>query len=291
MIGRAAKTGATAFVHRFAMRSLAVTLTSDARDLHEALGHIVNRANDSYEATQQILFHLGRQHDGTLTLAEDAGEPRPMRDVNAALVAILRRMSSYLFGTLSTFTALHAGAVTIDRRLLLLTGDRGAGKTTLLLKLALRGALFHCDEHVMAAADGLAHTLPRRLHVKPGTLECVPEIAVACRAHPLLRLDGGVAFHPLDPADIGLAWRSADARPAAIMHLTPAFAWPASLEAIPQIDMVKRLFLQAAGDDMDFGRQAASICGVVRAVPTFALRVGNLDETADIVETLVRGLQ
>ena len=290
MIASASRADTPRFVHRFGLRALAVTLASDTPDLHAALAHIVNRADERLEPSQAVEFRVGQQHDGQLTLAEDEGEPRPMRDINAVLVSIHRRLSVFLFGTLRTLTALHSGAVTIDGRLVLLTGDRGAGKTTLLLKLAMGGAEFHCDEHVMASADGRVHTLPRRLHVKPGTLECLPAIAAACRAHPLLRLDGGVAFYPLDPTDIGLNWRSADAPLAAIVHLTPAFGWPVSLEPIPRIDMVKRLFVQASGDNMDFGRQAADICGIVRGVPTFALRVGNLDETADVVTTLVRGV-
>jgi hypothetical protein len=269
----------------FRMRDLEVTIEADSAETGAQFGHLVNLADEVMPPARHVRFQVAHQA-GQVALAEDDGAPRLLPDVNAALVAVHRRLATHLFALYERFTVLHSGAATINGKLLLFTGDRGAGKSTLLLKLALDGALFHCDEHVMARNDGLVHTLPRRLHVKPGTLTCLPQIAPACLAHPLLWLDGGIAFYPLDLAELGLRWRSADGRPAALIHLTPAFNWPPSLEPIAQIDMVKRLFVQASISNLEFGRQAADICGLVRGLPCYALRVGGLDETADLVRTL-----
>lgn len=271
---------------RFQMRELDVTFESSSSSLHAALAHLVNHADDDIPAERSVRFHLAEARDG-IVVTDDREAPRTVPDVNTALVAIHRRLSTLLFAVHERFTALHSGAVTIDGRLVLLTGNRGAGKTTTLIRLAMDGAVFHCDEHVMAGEDGSVRTLPRRLHVKPGALDCLPGIAAACRAHPLLHLEGGVAFYPLDLSDIGLIWRSATRPPDAIVHLTPAFDEAPAIEPITQIEMVKRLLSQATGSDLDFGRQTADVCGVVRGARCYALRVGALEQTATLVRNTV----
>ena len=272
------------------MRELSVTFDSADAGLADALTHLINRADDDYPVVRHVRFAVGRRSDGRLELAEGGGPPRVVPDVNALLTAVHRRLVTHLHSIHDPRPAVHAGAVTIGDKLIVVTGNRGAGKTTLLLRLALDGAVFHCDEHIVADASGCVRTLPRRLHVKPGTIACLPEIAAACRAHPFLQLDGGVAFYPLDVADLGLTWRSVDERPAVWIHLTAAFDGPPAVEPIAQIEMVKRLMQQSLGD-LDFGRQAADIAAVVRGVPCYAMRVGALGESAATVRSLAARLR
>jgi hypothetical protein len=268
-------------VHAFRLRELSVSLETPDRDLADALAHLVNRAADDYPTARHVTFGVTRRADA-IELTEDQQPRRRVADVNAMLTAIHRRIATHLLAVHDPRPALHAGAVTIAGRLIVVTGNRGAGKTTLLLRLALEGAIFHCDEHVIAGEDGRIRTLPRRLHVKPGTLACLPEIAEACRRHPLLQLDGGVAFYPLDVAELGFVWRSADDRAAAIIHLEPSFERAAAIAPIAQIDMVQRLMKQMLGD-LDYGRHAASVCAAVRGVPCYAMQVGPLEESAALV--------
>jgi hypothetical protein len=98
---------------------------------------------------------------------------------------------------------------------------------------------------------------------------------------------GLTRFYPLDPAELGYAWASADASPAAIFHLEPAFDGPPALTPIAQIEMVKRLMCQTLAGQRDVGRQAADICSIVRGTPCFSLRVGDLDATSALVQRTV----
>jgi hypothetical protein len=278
------------WARHFRMRELDVTLEAATPALDAALAHLVNHADDDMPPRRRVTFRLKPADDGLATYAEnDEGWSRP-DDVASLLVRIQRRLASNLFAIHEGLTSLHSGAVTIDGRLVLVTGDRGAGKTTLLLRLALDGADFHCDEHVLGGADGIVRTLPRRLHVKPGTLECLPAIKDACLAHPMLHLPGGVAFYPLDLAELGVPWRSVDRTLSAIIHLTPGFEAAPSIEPIAQIDMVKRLFEQGMTAHHRLGPQSANVTGIVRGVPCFAMVVGGLEESAARVRRVVARL-
>jgi len=232
-----------------------------------------------------VRFQLTEMESGRVDVVEDDyGFRAP--SLPAALALVHRRMGNHLHAVYGRYTVLHAGAVTIDGRLIVIAGHRGAGKTTLLVRLALNGAAFHGDEHVAAGRDGVARTLPRRLHLKPGSFICLPEIETTCRAYPMLVLDGGVLFYPLDLVDLGIPWKSASRQPSAIVHLVPAFGEPPLVTSIPQIESVRRLMREAQATDLDFGRQAADVCGVVRGVPCYEVRAGHLSATAEEIRRI-----
>lgn len=276
--------------HVFRLRALAVTIESQSPAIHAAAACLVNRAEEQEETERAVHFRLFERAGDGVEVVENHADRFRTRAVPDALALVHRRLGTHLHGVYERYTFLHAGAVTIDGRLVVIAGRRGAGKTTLLLKLALDGAAFHCDEYVTASRDGLARTVPRRLHVKPGTLACLPSIDRVCRGYPMLVLDGGLLFFPLDVADLGIPWRSADARPSAIVHLTPAFDEPPAVTPIAQIESVRRLMHEAQIGDLAFGRQAGDICGVVRGVPCFEVRVGPIDATAEEIRRIATKL-
>jgi hypothetical protein len=207
-----------------------------------------------------------------------------------ALGHILYRMTSRLLDLHPGQTAVHSAAASLDGRLALFTGDRGAGKTTLLLRLMLDGAAFHCDEMVLAH-DGVATSLPRRLHVKEGTLAHLPQVAEACLDKPFVKHGKGPRFYPVDPTELGHQWASVSARPAAIFRLAPAFERPPQVTEIPQIQMVKALMCQTLSGHLRIARQAENICSMVRGVPCYELGVGPLSDTAELVRQTMASLR
>ncbi|MDD3518460.1 MAG: hypothetical protein PHQ14_08930 [Chromatiales bacterium] len=275
----------------FSVRGLGVTLSADPPSLLGPLSHLAVHARDDEPVVRELRFTLSIAGPDKLRVREDdAADAREVCCIEAALTGIAQRISTRALALYADKTCLHGASMSIDGRPALFVGARGSGKTTLMLRLLLDGAAFHGDEYVLTGADGMAHSLPRVLHVKPGTLERLPAVAEACRGKPRLQLRWDNDFYPLDPTDLGHDWRSVDARPAAIFFLTPAFDAPPAIEPMAQIDMVRELMQQVIGIDQTIGRQARDVCALVRGTPCFGLRVGDLDATAARVCETLRAL-
>jgi hypothetical protein len=268
---------------RFGLGALQVVLEGFPDDQFDLLSQIVNHADDRETCRGSLTLRLSRTAARGREIFED-GSPTPTAVCcdEVSLAHLLHRMTARQLALYDDWACLHCGAATIDGRLALFTGDRGSGKTTLLLQLLRDGAAFHCDEYVVVRS-GLATTLPRRMHVKPGTLDCLPDVADACFGKPLLKMGVGPRFYAVDPADLGYSWRSRTGRPAAIFHLAPDFDRDPALEPIAQIDMVQRLMYQAISGHRHPGVLASHVCSVVNGVPCFELRVGSLAQTAALV--------
>ncbi|MFE4499995.1 hypothetical protein ACFRFQ_09015 [Rhodococcus sp. NPDC056743] len=95
------------------------------------------------------------------------------------------------------WTRLHAALIDCGGARVAIAGQSGAGKTTLALALALRGAQLHSDEGIFIRGED-AVGLPRRIHVKAGTFDVLPEIGI----RELLRLPYEPAVWALDPTSL-----------------------------------------------------------------------------------------
>lgn len=274
---------------RFRVRGLEITLTADPPSLLQPLRHLAVFADDDDACQERLSIHYTVDPDGRPLLQENGSLPRPVCCASVVPVNVHNRINRRVLQTYRDYTCLHSGSVTIDGRLVLLTGDRGSGKSTLLLRLLLDGADFHGDEYVLAR-KGRAYSLPRPLHVKRGTLELLPEVRAACVDKPVLQFGGNLFFRLLEPSDLGVRWRSADTRPAAIVHLQPDFLQSPEIVETTQIAMVKNLMCQTLSGAGDTGRQVQQICDLVRGVRCYELRVGELRETAAVVRDMVRQL-
>jgi len=275
---------------RFMMRELEVVLAAHPAEQTELLEHLVNHASETFTPKSTLHLVLSRSGARGREIVEAGGGLRKVCCDEVALGHMLYRMTSRLLELYSGQTAVHCAAASIDGRLALFTGDRGAGKTTLLLRLMLDGAAFHCDEMVLAH-DGVATTLPRRLHVKDGTLAQLPEVAEACEDKPFVKHGKGPRFYPVDPTELGHQWASVSGRPSVIFRLVPAFDQPPVLTPIPQIQMVKTLMCQTLSGHLNVGRQVENICSMVRGVPCFELRVGSLTETSALVRRATSSIE
>jgi hypothetical protein len=280
---------AYAFPVRIQLRELEVAIDTDSPAIAAGLAHLQNHADDHMPLAHRVRI-VAVERAGAIELQESEGAIGRYDDLAQALAVVHQRIGTHLMALYDGHTFVHGGAVSIGGRLVVISGSRGAGKSTLLLRLALDGHAYHCDEHVVATREGVVRTLPRRLHIKPGTLDCLPEIAAACLRHPRLTLDHETDFYPLDPWDLGITWRSADGRAAAIVHLTPGFDGDPAIEPISQIDSVKRLFGQALRSGLHFGLQAADLCALVSGRQSFALRVGTPEATAAVLCQAIEGL-
>jgi len=83
---------------------------------------------------------------------------------------------------------IHAGAVAVDGRVIVLPGTSMAGKTTFVAALVRAGAQYLSDEYAVFDADGLVHPFARRLSVREPT---------GRREVPVAEFGGTTATEPL----------------------------------------------------------------------------------------------
>lgn len=98
--------------------------------------------------------------DGELVASEISSEDLSLATVKALDDALVHRIKRY--------RAIHAGAVAIDGRAVLLPGSTHAGKSSLVAELLRRGASYLSDEYALIDSDGLVHAYPRPLLLRDG---------------------------------------------------------------------------------------------------------------------------
>ena len=86
---------------------------------------------------------------------------------DAALAAV-KALDGAVVPRMKMFRAVHAGALLIDGRALLLPGTSHAGKSSLVAELLRRGASHFSDEYALIDDHGLTHSYPRPLLLRNG---------------------------------------------------------------------------------------------------------------------------
>jgi hypothetical protein len=86
---------------------------------------------------------------------------------HAALAAV-KALDDSIVHRMKTFRAVHAGAVFVEGRALLIPGSSHAGKSSLVAELLRRGASHFSDEYALIDNAGLVHSYPRPLLLRAG---------------------------------------------------------------------------------------------------------------------------
>ncbi len=95
---------------------------------------------------------------------------------------LIRVLDEAVLQRLTTFRAVHAGAVLLRGRALLLPGSTHAGKSSLVAELLRRGATYFSDEYALIDKEGRVHPYPRPLLVRNGSPEQFPVLPGECNA-------------------------------------------------------------------------------------------------------------
>ncbi|QNI33675.1 hypothetical protein H7849_07035 [Alloacidobacterium dinghuense] len=90
---------------------------------------------------------------------------------------LIRALDDAVIPRLTTLRAVHAGAVLLGERALLLPGATHAGKSSLVAELLRRGATYFSDEYAFIDSRGYVHPYPRPLLVRNGCPEQLPMLA------------------------------------------------------------------------------------------------------------------
>ena len=89
-------------------------------------------------------------------------------NLHDAALAAVKALDDAVVHRMKTFRAVHAGAVQIDGRALLLPGSSHAGKSSLVAELLRRGASCFSDEYALLDNEGRVHAYPRPLLLRNG---------------------------------------------------------------------------------------------------------------------------
>lgn len=161
--------------------------------------------DDATDPGRSQIVCLGRA-GGRWTVA-GASRPEvapPSRD--AAAIEVLDRLVDTVQGGLHRrgLVTVHAATIRVPGGVLLVAATSGSGKTTLALGLAARGHTLLSDELAVIDAAGTIHPYPRALHVRPDTLDLIPDLGFLS-GRPRLVLGGGSEW-AVTPAELRERW-------------------------------------------------------------------------------------
>jgi hypothetical protein len=120
----------------------------------------------------EILLRILHEGDGFQLICNDRA--KSVRDVRTLATDTVRLLDEEILARLKGLWAIHAGAVEIMGRALLLPGGTHAGKSALVAELLRHGAVYLSDEYALIDAQGRAHPYPRPLMLRHGTPEQTP---------------------------------------------------------------------------------------------------------------------
>jgi len=114
-------------------------------------------------------IHLSVDHaDGFFHILLDHKLAASAVTLHDAALAAVKALDDLVVHRMRMFRAVHAGAVLIDGRALLLPGSTHAGKSSLVAELLRRGASHFSDEYALIDSQGCVHSYPRPLLLRNG---------------------------------------------------------------------------------------------------------------------------
>ena len=183
------------------------------------------------------------------------------------------------------WAALHGAVVRIGDQRVLLVGDKGVGKTTLALRLLFDGHPLEGDEAVLVR-DGVAMPLARNLHVKPGSVDLVPELREGWDDLPSIGTDDGDRIRAVSPRRAGLGWEIQAAPVDLAVVLEAAHGEAPQHRPLGALELVQHVLPHAAPASESRGELLRALTSVLGSVPGHHLSVGDLHRTAATVRRL-----
>jgi hypothetical protein len=101
---------------------------------------------------------------------------------NTLVPDLIRALDDAVIQRLTALHAVHAGAVLLGERVLMLPGSTHAGKSSLVAELLRRGATYFSDEYALIDSEGRVHPYPRPLLLRNGSPEQSPWLPAECNA-------------------------------------------------------------------------------------------------------------
>jgi hypothetical protein len=109
-----------------------------------------------------------RKSAGGFDIIVDNQRPVEAATIAEAALAAVKALDDALVRKLRSLRAVHAGAVVLDGRALMIPGSSHAGKSSLVAELLQCGAAHLSDEYALVDGDGRIHAYPRPLLLRDG---------------------------------------------------------------------------------------------------------------------------
>jgi len=195
-----------------------------------------------------------------------------------------------VIATRADYLQLHAATMARDGRGVIFAAKSGAGKSTLAAGLLSRGWGYLSDEFALIHPETLrVHPFPKAVCIKSGAFDVVEGLNLPLwqRRHYVKAFKGRVGYLPpyrLGPNAVG--------GPCPVRHVVFPRYTQGALPRVHEISRADAAFRLAASalNRHVFGHRATSIVSdVVRGALCFELECGAIEETCDLVESLVQG--
>jgi HPr kinase/phosphorylase len=221
--------------------------------------------------------------DGWCSLVD--GHETPAADELGAVAQAYQRVQDAILVRASAQgrIRLHAAVVDIAGQRILLAGHSGSGKSTLAAALLLAGLNVSSDEAAFVR-DGMAIPLPRRFHLRPTTLEHLPDLTAA----DLLRLPYEPPIWSLDPAALNGSWRIEPAPVRHVVLLDPVHCGPSELSSVDTATAVAELAREAVPYSPRRNVVVRELATLLATASCHRLRLGALDQAIECLRALAQ---
>jgi len=184
------------------------------------------------------------------------------------------------------YVQLHAAALEIGGRGLILPGKPGSGKSTLTAGLLAQGWSYLCDEFALIDPEALAvHSFPRALCMKEASFPVVDGLGLPLRRKTPYHkpTKGRVAF--LNPLDIRPDVEGRPSRVRWVVFPKYVSGGRPTLEMIPRSQAAFELSRQCFNSHVYRAGTVAVLADVVRSADCYRLTAGDIETTCDLVES------
>jgi len=279
--------GSTAW---YSILGVSVAVASDSAE-------VLDRVDETYVAFRQapgaddaaLTVRLQRDGAGGYLVCDSHGYQRRWADTHAALLDLLNLIVHGVLAQLLTqgIYAIHASAAVYHRAALIIAGRSGQGKTTLVLGLLRRGLGLLSDEFaILEPASQRIAPYRRSLHIRPGTLDLIPELRFL-HERPRHLLGGGIQW-ALTPAELdrvlpGCLAIAAPLRYALLLDGAPQPDRAPAITPLPAAVATMELLRGTWAASVHFDAGLARIGQLLDGVVCARLRVGALEPTLDCV--------
>jgi hypothetical protein len=186
------------------------------------------------------------------------------------------------------FMELHAGAVSDERRCIVLPGAPGSGKTTLTAALAAEGFGYFSDEVVLLEEETLlVRPLPLSLSIKPGSLAPLSRYYPRLPEIPAYRREDEQEVRYLSPPPESRLVSEAPAPCGVVVF--PRYDGAVSTRLLPleRAEALKRLMVECMVlPRLMERRDAANLTRWMRSITCYELTFSSLSEAVDAIERL-----
>lgn len=265
-----------------------VVVSTTVQEIAARVRDVAVAPQEDLEPAGEIAVEILRGEDDCFEIRIGGGLWDRSCEIDAVIAQLEAVVTRAAVGRMVDWTRLHAGCAVVGGVRILVSGDKGAGKTTTLLKLLLRGHEVLCDENVLLCG-GEALPVPRKFHLRDGTIALMREFAPVAATLRRYRVHDLEPFHFFDPSDLGGPWKLSRAPADVVLFVEPARGGRSAITPLAKTDLVLRLLLQAPDLDERASRQIREISAFVAGARPLLLRLGELDEAAELLERTVGG--